>query len=306
MQFSARTLVAALVLVLPGSGLAQEVRPAGPARLFAPGVISTAESDDLHIAFTPDGRTAYFVRRPPGGRFAIHVSHLDDDGVWSPPAVAPFSGRFSDQEPFVSPDGRRLHFTSDRPLEGTEPVGGRNAWVMDASAHGWSEPRRLEAPIRVERPDVDGLGRFWGQARGPVEAADGSLYFWAERPGSLGHTDIYRARRTDDGWSEPQNLGSPISSERYETAAAVAPDGRWIVFGRDEAEDGLGLGDLYLAYRTGSGWTRPRNLGPWVNSAAFDFSPRISADGRYLFFSSNRAVDGAGTGRQNIWYVELR
>ncbi len=42
----------------------------------------------------------------------------------------------------------------------------------------------------------------------------------------------------------------------------------------------------------------PRNLGPVVNSAAFDGSPEISADGLTLYFDSNRA---GGQGDVDIW-----
>ncbi|HUF11516.1 MAG TPA: hypothetical protein VMN78_00285 [Longimicrobiales bacterium] len=217
-------------------------------------MISTDTTDDLHATFTPDGRTVYFVRRVPDGRFTIMYSRFDDAG-WSEARVAPFSGRYADQEPFVSADGRRLYFTSDRPLTGTDAVRGREAWVVERSGSGWGEPRRLEAPIRVPRsaaPADPEPGRFWGQARGPAEGPDGALYFWAERPGSLGHTDLYRAPAVPEpvAFDEPENLGPPISSEYFETGAAFSPDGLVLVFGRDEDPDGFGLGDLFMSRRS--------------------------------------------------------
>ncbi|MHC4677197.1 MAG: LamG-like jellyroll fold domain-containing protein [Planctomycetota bacterium] len=42
----------------------------------------------------------------------------------------------------------------------------------------------------------------------------------------------------------------------------------------------------------------PRNLGPTVNSAAFDWSPSIRGDGLELYFESNRA---GGAGTYDIW-----
>ena len=34
--------------------------------------------------------------------------------------------------------------------------------------------------------------------------------------------------------------------------------------------------------------TKPVNLGDKINSAAWDFSPKVSPDGKWFFFTSNR------------------
>ncbi|MBK8368965.1 MAG: PD40 domain-containing protein [Bacteroidetes bacterium] len=39
------------------------------------------------------------------------------NGKYSKPKVASFSGKYHDLEPFLSPDGLRLYFSSDRPLD---------------------------------------------------------------------------------------------------------------------------------------------------------------------------------------------
>lgn len=73
--------------------------------VFAPGIISTGDYDS-HPAFTPDGRTLYFVRSNPNFSFwTILVSHFQK-GKWSEPEVAPFSGQYSDADPFIAPDAR--------------------------------------------------------------------------------------------------------------------------------------------------------------------------------------------------------
>src|SRR5262245_2840025 len=92
-------------------------RAAGPLAepaLFGEGVVSTGEYES-HPAFTPDGRTLYFVRSTPQFTgWTIHVTH-HADGRWSTPKVAPFSGKHRDADPFSSADGKQLYFISDRP-----------------------------------------------------------------------------------------------------------------------------------------------------------------------------------------------
>lgn len=282
------------------------------ARVLAPGVISTGgAADELQPSISSDGRSLYFSRRLPDDRFTLYVARRESpDAPWEKPEMLPFSGTFSDQKPFISADQRRLYFTSDRPAPGEDtPNRGRVPWIVERSAdtESWGHPRLVDRALTLARTDPE-LSRFWGQPRGPLEGPDGALYFWAERPDSYGHTDLYRAEPTGkDGQSfdEPANIGPPVNSERYETSAAFAPDGSWIVFGRDEAEDGYGLGDLYVAHRTADGWTEPRNLGPFVNSPAFDASPSISSNGRFLLFSSNRVREGNDAGRHDIYIIEL-
>jgi hypothetical protein len=91
------------------------------AKLFAEGVINT-DADEYGPAFTSDGKTLYFTRRVNrrDSEF-IYVSQLES-GKWSAPALAPFSGKHFDKEPFVAPDGQRIFFASLRPVDGVEPI----------------------------------------------------------------------------------------------------------------------------------------------------------------------------------------
>ena len=81
--------------------------------VFGPGVISTGDME-LNAAFTPDGQTLYFSKRTPKYQlWTILVSSLRR-GSWSTPKVAEFSGQYGDNDPFISPDGSKLFFSSNR------------------------------------------------------------------------------------------------------------------------------------------------------------------------------------------------
>src|SRR5262245_36329329 len=79
--------------------------------VFAPRVISTGGFES-HPVFTPDGRTLYFLKDTPSFSFwTICVSRFES-GRWSAPEVAPFSGRDSDADPFITADGAHMYFIS--------------------------------------------------------------------------------------------------------------------------------------------------------------------------------------------------
>jgi len=266
-------------------------RKKSSASLFAPGAVSTGTADELFSTFAPDGKTIYLVRRVPGGVFTLHASSFQD-GRWLTPRALEISGRFKDQGPFVSPDGSKLFFYSNRPLAGETPKGDDDIWVAERRGEGWSEPKNLG-------PLVNTAGNDWH----PSVDRDGTLYFAATRPEGRGATDLYRARWSGDRYLEPENLGPSINTAGYEANPTLSADGRLLLFTADDRPDGLGKADIYVSVLRDGDWETPRNLGPPVNSAAFDFSPHLSPDGKLLLFSSNRSTDAAGRPRHQVYSI---
>ncbi len=134
-------------------------------------------------------------------------------------------------------------------------------------------------------------------------SSDGlSFYFSSERPGGYGGTfDIYVATRssTQDVWNPPENLGPTISSSSWEYTANISADGLTLLFSSDRPGGSGGM-DMWMTTRPSpdSPWGAPVNLGPTVNSSAWDLSPRLAADGLTLLFHSNRA---GGLSGEDIW-----
>ncbi|TVR41142.1 MAG: hypothetical protein EA392_02375 [Cryomorphaceae bacterium] len=82
-------------------------------------------------------------------------------------------------------------------------------------------------------------------------------------------------------FDEINNIGT------FESAATISPDGNAIVFASDR-KGGFGGLDLYIIRKLPTGgWSEPQNLGSEVNSALNEDFPHFSADGNYLYFSSN-------------------
>jgi Tol biopolymer transport system component len=249
-----------------GSGLKPEL---------VQGVLSTPD-DELNTAFTPDGRTVYFSKNLGDRVGVILVTHWSG-GKWSAPEVAPFSGQFSDYDPFVSPDGARLYWISNRPVDGKEKDD-YDIWVVDKQGSGWGPPRHLEAPINTDAEE------FY-----PTVAANGTLYFSSTRPGGKGRGgDIYRARAQGTGFGAPQTLGDSVNSATHEGDPYVAPDESFLVFAGYGREDGAGGGDLYVSVNRNGSWSAARHLGHDINSKAREYCPIGSPDGKWLYFTSFR------------------
>ena len=134
-------------------------------------------------------------------------------------------------------------------------------------------------------------------------SADGLLlYFSSDRPGGFGYNDLYVSRRitVEDEWDTPVNLGPTVNSTSIDLSPWVSTDGLWLFFVSYRS----GLGDLWVSTRVAKDdeWGPPMNLGPTVNSAARDAGLSISADGRTLYFHSDRPK---AERLHNLWQVPI-
>jgi len=248
---------------LSGDYLGQQP-PGMQAIMFAPGIISTG-MNERDMTFTPDGKELYYTMHGEG--FFVILFMKQENGIWTPPQVAPFSGQYNDIEASVAPDGQRLFFISGRPrFEGD--TRNDNIWFVERSGEGWDEPKYLEDLINSDADEYY-----------PSLAKDGTLYFTASYPGGKGAEDLYRSRLVDGQYQAPQNLGEPVNSSEGEYNAFIAPDESYLIFGR--------AGQTWISFQQpGESWTKPLVIDFDIGLGDVGWSPYVSYDGKYLFISN--------------------
>lgn len=285
--------LAAVLCCLPCASPSSAQQTAEGPKIFGEGVVS-AGFDESGGAFTPDGETFYFVK---GIRWSDELSVIvfsrRANGRWGEPRVAPFSGRYQDRDPFISADGAKLYFSSNRPTEGTSPKPDFDLWVVERRGRGWGRPERLGGAVNTSADEAS-----------PSLAADGTLYFTSNRKGGRGGFDIYRARTAGGAVESPENLGEAVNAGGDERQVTVEPGGRFIIFA-SQRRGGSGDFDLYVSHHDGGSWLPAQNLGPGVNTGLADFSPLLSPDGKTLFFTSYRGLPRAGGGEREADYGAL-
>ena len=255
--------------------------PGAEPRLFAPGIVSTGLYD-RDIALTPDGREMLFSVGGPGYAWmTILFTRRLSDGSWTRPVAAPFTAQLpaTDIEPFVAPDGQRLYFVSDRPRDAARgATADHDIWFVEREPAGWGEPRNLGAP--VNSPDEEYF---------PSLTRDGTLYFTRERRGE-GTGSIYRSRRTDGRYAEPEKLPAAVNGGSARFNAFVAPDESYLILSIVGRPDAIGRSDYYVCFRgSDDSWSEPLNLGERINVPRGEgYAPFVSPDGKYFFFMSRR------------------
>jgi outer membrane protein OmpA-like peptidoglycan-associated protein/tetratricopeptide (TPR) repeat protein len=114
-------------------------------------------------------------------------------------------------------------------------------------------------------------------------------------PNGRGSCDLYISYLTPQGWSTPENLGSPINTEAWESAPSLSPDKRDLYFSSSRL-GGYGAKDIFVSHRLPNGrWSEPENLGPEVNTIGDESGPFIHADNQTLYFTSSGHLGYGGS-----------
>jgi ankyrin repeat protein len=196
--------------VLQGPYLGQQP-PGNEMKRFAPGIV---ESDHSSVCTSPDGNEMYWSSGP-----NIMVTRIVN-GKWIKPEVASFSGQgtgeFYDDVPFISPDNKKLFFTSRRAMGIMSNK--ENIWYVERLPDGWSEPKSIENVVNA-------FILHWQISI----AKSGTLYFGGISSDGYGGGDIYCSGFVDGAYTKPINPGSPINDADPEIQPYIAPDESYIL-----------------------------------------------------------------------------
>jgi hypothetical protein len=235
------------------------------------------------IAMSSDGDEIYFSAQSYVNEISLIIQVKKDNNIWSYPEIVSFSGKYFDIEPFLSSDGLKLYFVSNRPLDGTDDIPKDfDIWYVQRENKNsdWSDPVNIGPPINSEENE------FY-----PSISENKNFYFTCDARGTKGKDDIFLSRWEGDKYSAPVSLNDSINTEGYEFNAFIAPDESYIIFTGYQKEDGFGSGDLYIGYKmSDSTWTKAENLGAEINSDKMDYCPFVDVRTNTLYFTSKRSL----------------
>lgn len=195
-------------------------------------------SDKINIKFNDaaawlshDGNTLLLYYEDGAGDIFISKN---EGGDWTEPE--PLNKNINTQlfwetSACMSPDGKKLYFSSNRP-------GGRgelDIYVSELDAKGqWGKAVNLGREINTR-----------GNEDSPYIHSDGvTLYFSSDGHPTMGSNDIYRSEFQDGKWTKPVNLGFPVNSIEYDGFFTMSDDKKTGYYSTLR-NDGLGNSDIY-------------------------------------------------------------
>jgi outer membrane protein OmpA-like peptidoglycan-associated protein len=163
----------------------------------------------------------------------------------------------------------------------------------------------IEDPVDVEIENFGSSVNTIADEYWPFPSADDStIYFTRLVQSGAGYMfeRLYYADRGDKEWLNSHRLAIGDRTEVNEGTMSMTANGSLIFFTACGRPDGMGSCDIYYMLKTSGKWFGPINAGPMVNTGGWDAQPSVSADGRFLFFSSTR---NGGIGKQDIWMCTI-
>lgn len=156
-------------------------------------------------------------------------------------------------------------------------------------------------PLAVKPQPLSATVQAFPSQYFPVLTADEqTLVYTVLKP--EGDEDLMVATQKGETWGPPESISAQINTPNNEGTPSLSADGRTLVFTACQGRTGFGSCDLYISRKTGNTWSEPQNIGPAINTPAWESQPALSADGRRLYFVSDRK---GGVGRRDIWCSEL-
>ncbi len=231
------------------------------------------------FCISPNEDEAYFTIQSPGQDLSQIVCVKNKK--WEDPKLLSFCDGYSYLEPFLSRDGRRLYFASDRPkTESGTLKSDFDIWYVERKdkKSKWSEPINMGPSVNSENDE------FY-----PTLADNNNLYFTMEAKSGLGKDDIYYCEWNGKEYSSPVLLNKNINSEGYEFNAFISGDESMLIYTRYNAEGGFGSGDLYMSRKDEKGeWQTAQNLGNNINTRYMEYCPFYDSRTEMLYFTSRR------------------
>lgn len=127
-----------------------------------------------------------------------------------------------------------------------------------------------------------------------ITADDNVLIFTRKTTGE----DFFISTKNYEEWGLAIPLSNTVNTKGNEGAQCITPDGQYLFFAACNRPDGYGKCDIYSSKLTGNTWSVPENLGAPINTNYWESQPSISADGKTLYFVSDRK---GGFGKNDIW-----
>jgi hypothetical protein len=289
--------------------------PGSTAQVFAPGLIcNTGQSSwEAFGTFSADGNTFCFHRRK-----GIFITENTDKGWTAPKRIESITQ--SHWAPCLSPDANSVFFTNGDRYPRVEHY---DLYRCNRTSHGWAKPQILGSPLSSPSNEIT-----------CSLAANNSIYLGSGRKGNDERSWIWVAPSVGNTWPRADhislNLRQPLtkhgpvsggktpfvdhtwpravhfSLNHQASDPGIAPDESFMVFTAKDLSGGYGHRDLYLSVRLPDGtWSKPRNLGPKINTAYIEHGGRISPDKKYLFFNRSNGWD-PGIHAADIYWVELK
>ena len=208
--------------------------------------------------------------------------------------------RYVETHPVISPNGRTLYFARESNPDnvggGRDPQDVFSSALVSGKNKTWSLARNVGGPVNTP-DDPNGIASVSANGQSAILI---NIY---NRDGTMDPLGCSLTKHTRMGWTQPipQVINDFVNLDKEHVDFFLATSGKALLMAV-ERPDGLGGQDIFVSFpvpETTNTWTKPKALGPNVNTAKSDFAPFLAADDKTLYFASEGR---GGYGKSDIFY----
>jgi hypothetical protein len=250
--------------------------PAGTtSSVFAPGIISLPDRVEFGSIYSKNGDEFYYATDIKG-KAEIRFMKFENN-KWLEPVQLMVHNEYSYNDPFLTPDEKRLFFISDQAMKGGGAKKDFDIWYIERNGAQWSKPVNAGPKINSSKNEY-----YMSFTR------TGTIYFSSNVNGAEGSEDydIYTCRYSNGEFQSAMRLGPAVNTTGYEADVYVDTNETYLIYSSNRPGT-IGRGDLFISYKNGDGsWTSSKNMGPEVNGDRTEYCPFVTPDGKYLLFTA--------------------
>ena len=147
----------------------------------------------------------------------------------------------------------------------------------------WEKPKPLDGYINRVRKNRDA-----------TISPDGKTIILSHELAG-GNYDLYVSYLNKKGdWTKQVPIDE-VNSAYNDKGPEFSSDGKFLYFYSDRP-GGMGGYDIWYSFRDGDRWSRPQNLGKFINTTSNEIDPAVSPDREELLFASDRPVTNEDIG----------
>jgi CubicO group peptidase (beta-lactamase class C family) len=161
--------------------------------------------------------------------------------------------------------------------------------VMQYKNNRWSKPSVLSTEINNHKErfapglsEIKSLEPFKDiPIIGSAVSSNGNYYFYILQGDGSGHMSY--SRLINGKYKKPQKMSKAVNRGKWIAHPFIAPDESYLMWDAEKIDEDTP--DIYISFRHKDGsWGAAINMGDKINTAAYEQRPRVTPDGKYLFF----------------------
>jgi OOP family OmpA-OmpF porin len=196
-------------------------------------------------------------------------------------SIEKINTKYTENGPLISADGKTLYFSRDGHPENIGSDYKTDCWYVKKDDKGWySEPVNMGKPLNNKSHNFIIYVSPDEHTMVMANQYDANGEFKA--------SGISITNLTANGWSIPQDIKIEDYKNELSYVEYCFSSNRKVLISAIKNENSIGNNDLFVSFQIDDKtYSKPIDMGSAINTLHSESCPKLSADGKKLYFSSN-------------------